>query len=216
MLLPIADVLSAEQLAELLQLLDSSALVDGKTSAGWAAASVKHNEQYDPRHSNIAKAQSIIQRALTAHPVLQMAARPKALSTPLFNRYREGQHYGWHTDDSIIDGVRADLSYTVFLSAADSYEGGELCIRDFAGEQTFKLPAASALLYRASTIHQVTPVTSGVRVAAVGWIESRIADAEMREWLFSMDGVRRQLYATQPAQALALAQVLGAMLRRFG
>ena len=127
--------------------------------------------------------------------------RPKALSPLLFSRYEKGMHYGSHVDDALMDGMRTDVSFTLFLSDPKSYDGGELVIESASGEETFKLAAGSLVAYPATSLHRVGDVTRGTRLAAVGWARSFIRDAARRELLFDLDTARRQMFAREGKSA---------------
>jgi PKHD-type hydroxylase len=216
MILPL-HVLSPAQLESFCQRIEAGPWHDGALTAGQQARAVKNNRQLDGQSAVTQGITRDVLSILHTNAVLELAARPRAWSGALVNSYSQGGYYGWHTDDSQMQGLRTDLSYTLFLSAPQSYDGGELTLRDAAGEQAFKLPAGSLLLYPATCIHSVTPVTRGTRLAVVGWIESRIRDAELRSCLFDLGRARRHVAeAGDTDTALTLAQVEGALLRRFG
>lgn len=186
----IAGVLDAEQVLELRDLLTNAAFSDGRSTAGWSARLVKHNEQAmaDPA---LDMWRDSIAAALIAHPVFQIAVYPKRIIGPMFSRYKEGDAYGAHVDEPIMDGARIDLSYTVFLSDPSSYAGGELTIDTPGGVETHKHAAGSAVVYPATSLHNVAPVTHGERYAAIGWIRSYIQDRSRRELLFDLETARR-------------------------
>jgi PKHD-type hydroxylase len=196
MILAIADVLSGADLEDLRARLARVAFVDGKATAGWAARPVKCNLQAGdgPETGHL---RALIETRLTEHPVFTLAARPKQIVGPLFSRYRPGHAYGAHVDDALIGGVRTDLSFTVFLSAPEHYDGGELIIDTAAGEEAFKLAAGSLLVYPATTLHRVAPVRRGQRLAAAGWVRSLIRDPAHRELLFDLETARRRLFDLQ-------------------
>ena len=129
------------------------------------------------------------------HEVFVAAARPKRLVRLLISRYEPGMTYGTHVDDAMIDGVRTDLSFTLFLSDPASYEGGELVVEDSYGERAIKLSPGELILYPSTTLHRVEPVTAGLRLAAVGWLRSYVRDAERREILFDLETALRQVHA---------------------
>lgn len=131
---------------------------------------------------------------LLAHPLFQMAVRPKVLSPLLLSRYEPGRAYGRHVDDTLMNGMRSDVSFTLFLSEAASYRGGELVIETTVGEQEIKLEAGSLVLYPSTTLHRVEPVQEGVRLAAVGWARSFVRSAAQREILFDLETARRRLF----------------------
>ena len=143
----------------------------------------------------------LIAARLLSNEIFRLAVRPKALSALLFSRYEKSMHYGSHVDDALIDGMRTDVSFTLFLSEPDAYDGGELVIESAAGEETFKLAAGSLVAYPATTLHRVAAVTRGVRLAAAGWARSFVRDAAQRELLFDLDTVRRQLFAREGKSA---------------
>jgi PKHD-type hydroxylase len=129
--------------------------------------------------------------------LFEIAARPARLTRLLFSRYEPGMTYGAHTDDALMgpgeDKLRTDLAFTIFLEAPSAYEGGALTIESALGEQEIKLEAGDAILYPAGSIHYVAPVTKGARLAAVGWLESYVADAGRREILFDLSVARHRL-----------------------
>jgi len=136
-----------------------------------------------------------VQAALERHPLFQVAVRPRYVHSLLLSRYDPGMEYGRHTDNALMGQYRSDVSFTVFLSDPNDYEGGELVMEGADDERAYKLPAGAAIAYPSSTLHRVTPVTSGVRLAAVGWVQSWIRDPAEREVLFDLETVRRSLYA---------------------
>jgi PKHD-type hydroxylase len=195
MIFTVPDLLSPSEVAEMLAQLQSVEMTEGKATAGWHAKTVKHNQQLDANHP-IAKAlvEQVRQTSLK-HSLFQAAARPRSVHSIRFNRYSDGMSYGRHTDNALMGGCRTDLSFTLFLSDADSYEGGELVVEGIDSEQAYKLRAGSMLVYPASSLHRVDAVVSGVRWAAVGWVQSQIRNHEQREILFELDTVRRSLFA---------------------
>jgi PKHD-type hydroxylase len=195
MIFTVPDLLSPSEVAEMLAQLQSVEMTDGKATAGWHANTVKHNQQLDAHHP-IAKAlvEQVRQTSLK-HALFQAAARPRSVHSIRFNRYSDGMSYGRHTDNALMGGYRTDLSFTLFLSDAGSYEGGELVVEGIDSEQAYKLRAGSMLVYPASSLHRVEAVVSGVRWAAVGWVQSQIRDHGQREILFELDTVRRSLFA---------------------
>jgi PKHD-type hydroxylase len=169
----------------------------GKRTAGAAARGVKENLQADGADPRVQALERFVVEALRRHPLFEFAARPARLTRLMFSRYEPGMTYGAHTDDALMgaddDKVRTDLALTLFLEEASKYEGGALVIDSALGEQEIKLEAGDAILYPAGSIHHVAPVTNGVRLAAVGWIESHIADAGQREVLFDLSVTRERL-----------------------
>jgi len=169
---------------------------EGTKTAGWHAKQVKNNEQL-PADLSEAVAQKVA-ATLGANPVFAAAARPKRIVKLLVSRYRPGMEYGLHVDDALMDGVRTDLSFTLFLSDPKSYDGGELVIAGNDGETEIKLAAGSLVLYATTSLHKVAPVTRGERLAVVGWVRSLIRGTDEREVLFDLEN------------ALALARQAGA------
>ena len=192
----IAGVLDDGQAGDLRDLLTGAGFFDGRSTAGWSARLVKHNEQAEPDPA-LDMWRDRIEAALVAHPVFQIAAYPKRIIGPMFSRYRKGDAYGAHVDEPILDGARADLSFTLFLSNPDSYDGGELMIDDPSGIETHKHVAGSLVLYPATTLHHVAGVTRGTRLAAVGWVRSYIRDGAQRELLFDLETTRQGLFKVQ-------------------
>ena len=173
MTLCIGEVLDAATLARLTAVLDGATFEDGRLTAGWSARLVKHNRQLaadSPAHAEVTRT---ICEALRSSQTLQAAALPRIYRPPLISRSDAGMGYGLHVDDALMGQppVRVDLSYTLFLCAPDVYEGGELVLEDAQGEHSFKLQAGAMVLYPATYLHRVETVRSGVRLAAVGWIQ---------------------------------------------
>ncbi len=193
MILAIADVLSAAEVEDVRAGLAAATFVDGRATAGWAARLVKSNLQAS-EGAQLDRLGVLIETRLLEHAVFALATRPKIVIGPLFSRYRPGHAYGTHVDDALMDGVRSDVSFTLFLSAPDSYAGGELIIDSAAGEEAFKLAAGSLVTYPATTLHRVAPVTRGERMVAAGWVRSYVRDAARRELLFDLETARRRLF----------------------
>lgn len=194
MIFTIPELFSPAEAAALCEQLATAEMVDGKLTAGWHAKAVKQNQQLDAKHSAAKPLIDQVRQTLLQHPLFQAAARPHRVHTIRFNRYSDGMSYGRHTDNALMNGFRSDISFTLFLSDPGSYEGGELVVEGVDSEQPYKLPAGSALLYPSSSLHRVEPVTSGVRWAAVGWVQSQIRDPNRREILFELDTARRSLF----------------------
>ena len=191
MLLEIANVLTPDALAEIGRLLPAVVFDDGRATAGTQARSVKDNRQMRAGSPEAERLQAITRRALDASALFYSATLPRHISPALVNEYQPGMSYGPHVDNAIMTAgtpLRSDVSLTVFLSPPESYDGGELEIRDaLHGYHRVKLVAGSAFIYPSTTLHQVTPVTRGVRHAAVFWIQSLVRSAEQRKLLFELD-----------------------------
>jgi PKHD-type hydroxylase len=215
MLLIIHGVLKPDELALARVWLAEAPFVDGKLSAGAAARRVKANEERDRGAGGMERLDRLVMGALARHPAYRNGALPLHAASPLYARYRPGMTYGEHLDDPIMgaEGVlyRSDIAVTVFLSEPEAYDGGELVIRTAAGEQKVKEAAGDAVLYPASTIHQVSPVTRGERLVAVTWVQSLVRDPARRELLYGLNLAREKLLAAAP-EAEETAQVNAAYL----
>jgi PKHD-type hydroxylase len=186
-------VLTGEDLARVRAGLATAAFAPGKRTAGAAARAVKDNLQADGGDPRVEALDRFVTDALQRHPLFSIAARPVRWSRVLFSRYEPGMAYGAHTDDALMGGLRSDLAFTLFLSDRADYEGGELVIETALGEQSIGLEAGDAILYPAGAIHRVAPVTRGARLAAVGWVQSAVAEASRREILFDLSVARTRL-----------------------
>jgi len=204
-LLPLADVLDAGEVAEARARLDAAEWVDGRLTAGHQSARAKDNGQLAEDHPIARALGEMILDALQRHPVFMAAALPARVFPPLFNRYSEGHSFGVHVDNAIrqVTGtphrVRTDLSATLFLSAPDEYDGGELTVEDTYGVHDVKLPAGHLILYPASSLHHVRPVRRGTRLASFFWIQSMVRDDARRTLLFELDTTIQDLAADVPA-----------------
>jgi PKHD-type hydroxylase len=193
MLICVPDVLSKAEVAEFRGVMEAAAWEDGRSTAGAQSAMVKKNEQLPPNGETARKLGERIVKALAANPLFISAAVPIHIFPPLFNRYGIGQHFGVHVDNAVrgdhLTGlrIRTDLSVTLFLSDPDEYDGGELIVEDYYGSHQVKLPAGHLVLYPASSLHTVTPVTRGVRLASFFWLQSMIRDGHARSLIFDLD-----------------------------
>lgn len=197
MQLAIANVLSAEEAAEVRAALASVRFLDGRATAGFAAREVKDNRQADSLDRNVKAIQQTTGDRIAANELFALAARPKQITPVVFSKYEPGMRYGNHVDDALMRGMRSDVSFTLFLSPMESYEGGELVIETSSGQDAIKLDAGSMIVYPATTLHRVNEVTHGERLAAVGWVRSFIRDAAKRELLFDLDTARKRLFARE-------------------
>lgn len=195
MLLTLPDVLNAEELSTARALLAQSRWVSGLETAGAQAAQVKNNEQLAEGAEHLPALRRLVLGALQRDPLFFAAALPLKILPPFFNRYSGGTNaYGPHADCAmrLVPGsagsyVRSDLSATLFLSDPESYDGGVLTVSDTFGEHGVKLAAGSLVLYPSSSIHHVTPVTRGERVACFMFMQSMVRDAGQRRLLYEMD-----------------------------
>jgi PKHD-type hydroxylase len=204
MLVTIDQALGADPVAELRAYLHAGedAWVDGRATAGYQGAPVKINQQIDEASDVAARGQAIVLAALERHPLFISAALPNLVYPPMFNRYGEGMTFGAHVDGGVrIDPrtgrkLRTDISATLFLSDPDDYDGGELEVMDTYGLHSVKLSAGDLVLYPATSLHQVTPVTRGERLACFFWVQSLIRDDGQRALLFDMDTAIQRLNQT--------------------
>ena len=194
MLLTLPDVLLKDELTTIRGLLKQAQWVDGRSTAGTQAAQVKNNQQLAEQDPLLAQIRRIVMQALHRDPLFFSAVLPDKILPPFVNRYVGAtNHYGFHVDNamrSMPDGsarVRADVSATLFLNDPDEYEGGELVVQDVFGDQRIKLKAGSIVIYPSSSVHAVTPVTGGERLASFMFIQSMVRDAAHRRMLFDMD-----------------------------
>jgi PKHD-type hydroxylase len=222
MLLQIPDVLSAEQVALARRRLDEAEWVDGRVTAGHQSAQVKHNQQLPEDHPVARELGDMIGKSLTANPLFLSAALPLRIFPPLFNRYHGGQSFGNHVDNAIRQAaggarLRTDLSATLFLAEPSEYDGGELLVEDTYGVHSVKLPAGHLVLYPATSLHNVQPVTRGARIASFFWIQSMVRDEGERTLLFDLDTAIRRVAGEIPESAapVQLTAVYHNLLRRW-
>ena len=193
MLICVPDVLSRDEVADFRRVMEAADWEDGRSTAGAQSALVKNNDQLPPNSPVARKLGERVLSALSASPLFISAAIPLQIFPPLFNRYGPGKHFGIHVDNAVrgdhLTGlrIRTDLSVTLFLSDPDEYDGGELIVEDYYGSHEVKLPAGHLVLYPASSLHMVTPVTRGVRTASFFWLQSMIRDGQARSLIFDLD-----------------------------
>jgi PKHD-type hydroxylase len=190
----IGNVLSADEIALVRETLARATFEDGRETAGFAARMVKHNRQAT-NDGKIETVRRLIESRILGHEVFAFAVRPKTLTSIMFSAYEPGMRYGSHVDDALMQGMRTDVSFTLFLSEPASYDGGELVIESASGEDAVKLKAGSLIAYPSTALHHVAEVTRGMRLAAVGWARSYIRDGARRELLFDLDTARRRMFA---------------------
>lgn len=224
MLLHIPAVLEPAVARQYLLDLENTAWEDGARTAGFQSALVKHNRQLPADSAVGRRIAAHIEQQLLLHPLFISAALPARIFPMLFNRYSAGDAFGMHVDNAIryppgeTRGLRTDLSATLFLCEPAQYDGGELVIRDTYGEHSVKLPAGHMVLYPATSLHRVTEVTRGARVAAFFWVQSLVRDDGQRTLLFELDGAIQETAAALGAgspQAVALTGVYHNLLRRW-
>ncbi len=214
----------AEDVARCRALLDAAQWSDGRITAGSQSAQVKRNLQLPDSAPASVAARAIVLANLDRHPLFFAAALPKRIFPPLFNRYAgDANAFGNHIDNAVRtvhatgQRVRTDLSATLFLADPAEYDGGELVIEDTFGPRSVKLPAGDLVLYPATSVHRVEPVTRGARVASFFWIESMVRDDGERRLLHDLDMAilgLREAYGEIPA-AVALTGTYHNLLRRW-
>jgi PKHD-type hydroxylase len=223
MLTHIPSVLTAAQVADARRKLDESDWLDGRVTAGPQSARVKHNQQLAETHPLAEELGDVILTALQRNPLFVSAALPLRVFPPLFNRYGMGQTFGSHVDNAVrqIAGtghrIRTDLSATLFLSAPEEYDGGELVVEDAYGVHSVKLPAGHLVLYPSSSLHSVRPVTRGARVASFFWIQSMVREDTERTLLYDLDTAIQRISREAPEHpsAVQLTGVYHNLLRRW-
>jgi PKHD-type hydroxylase len=225
MLIHLKNVLTPDELREArAQLGDDAPWVDGRTSAGGQAVAQKANRQLAQESAQAAKLQALVLAAVRRDPVFFSAALPRRIFNPLFNRYDpEAPRYGPHVDGAVLhsratqEWVRTDISCTLFLADPAEYDGGELAVQDTFGSRRVKLPAGDAVLYPGTSVHEVTPVTRGARLASFFWIESMVRSDERRRLLFELDMnlLRLRERHGETAEATALTGIYHNLLRQW-
>ena len=214
MLLLIPDVLTRDQVNECRKIMQDAPWIDGKVTAGHQSAKAKHNLQLAENSDAAHYMGEMITTALATNLLFMAAALPGKIFPPLFNCYQGGQSFGTHVDNAIrrIPGtperIRTDLSCTLFLSDPDEYEGGELVVEDTYGTHQVKLPAGHMILYPSTSLHHVTAVTRGARLASFFWLQSMIRQDSRRSLLFDLDMSIQQLTQATPEHP-ALIQLTG-------
>lgn len=224
MMIAVPDLLSAETVARVRAIVDGAAWIDGNVTSGHLSALAKRNEQLPEDGAAAREAGNAILLALGRSPLFFAAALPLKVFPPLFNRYGEGQAFGTHVDNAIRIQrggdfrIRSDLSVTVFLEDPAAYDGGELVIEDRFGAQRVKLPAGHAVVYPSSSLHHVTPVTRGVRVASFFWLQLMVRDDGARAILFDLDQSVQRLTAQLGGDDRSVIELTGIyhnLLRRW-
>ena len=202
MLITIPNILDAQRLDFIRQVLEKANFIDGTLSAGMAAKRVKNNEELAADDAQMQQLNNLVMGSLIQHEEFKAAAIPFRVAAPYYARYSKGMTYGDHVDDPIMGGAgqqyRSDVSTTVFLNEPSEYEGGELVITTSFGEQKIKLAAGSAVVYPSSSLHHVAEVTKGTRLVAVTWSQSMIRDPAKRELLYQLNQARESLLKQRP------------------
>ncbi len=202
MLSEINKLLSTADLENIQSLIDDAQWQSGNSSAGAHAREIKSNEEMDQSCKSWTAINQIVVSQLYAHPTFQSMVIPSKVSAAFISRCQSGMYYGQHIDNPIMGNAsaryRSDVAITVFLSDPDNYDGGELSIESRFGQVSVKLPAGSAVVYPASSLHEVTPVTRGERVVCALWAQSMVRNEQQRELLHDLDEVRQALNQSTP------------------
>ena len=225
MLLQIPQVLTPDQVAHCRDRLGAAAWADGRVTAGYQSAQAKDNAQVPENDPVARELGGLVLDALSRNATFFSAALPQRIYPPLFNRYAGGQSFGFHVDNAIrsdrsrrgADAIRTDVSATLFLSAPEDYDGGELVVEDTYGVQRVKLQAGDMVLYPGTSLHKVTPVTRGERIGCFFWIQSLLREDAQRRLMFDLDTSIRRLTQDLPEHP-ALTQLTGVyhnLLRRW-
>ena len=222
MLVTIQQFLNQQELQQVQQQAELSQWEDGGQSAFGAAKTVKNNSQSSLEQGNGLQLANFLLSKMGNHLQLVSAALPQRIFPPRINRYGQGQEYGFHVDAAIMsipgtqNVMRSDVSITIFLNEPEEYEGGELCIQSAFGLQKVKLKAGDAVVYPSASLHCVSPVTQGQRIAAISWIQSMIPDAHIREQLYHLDQSIQTLQSNnERAQIDQLSNVYHNLIRHF-
>ncbi|MCX2778405.1 Fe2+-dependent dioxygenase [Microbulbifer thermotolerans] len=204
----IENLLTPEEVSRFREVLSSLPWSDGKATAMGMAAAVKNNHQADASNPGVQRLANQLLARLGETPAFISAALPHRIFPPVFNRYSETEEYGFHVDAAIMripgttDVLRSDVSMTLFLNEPEEYDGGELIVATEFGEQSVKLPSGSAVVYPSSSLHKVTAVTRGQRLAAITWIQSMVSDTSARRSLYELDqSIQRLLHQGQVDRA---------------
>jgi PKHD-type hydroxylase len=202
MLLTVPKLLNPAQLEKIHEVLAGAQFVDGRLTAGFAAARVKHNLEMQQDPERVKLIIRILMASLAHSERFRFGALPHRVADPIVARYEPGMTYGDHVDDPIMGTsgprFRTDVSMTIFLNPPEAYEGGELTIRTPFGDRQVKLPAGDAVIYPSSSLHKVAEVTVGQRLVALTWIQSYVRDAARRELLYELNLAREGLLKEAP------------------
>jgi len=223
MMVHIPQVLAPEQVARCRTVIEATEWIDGRATAGPQSAEVKRNLQLPETSPQARELGEMVMQALGRNALFFSAVLPKQVFPPLFNRYDAGMTFGAHVDNAIrgyLDTplqVRTDVSSTLFISAPEDYDGGELVVADTYGEHRVKLPPGDMIVYPGTSLHHVTPITRGSRIASFFWTQSLIRDDGRRALLFDLDVSIRRLAADHPTHAsvVSLTSTYHNLLRQW-
>lgn len=203
MILTLSELITPDELAHIKRLVSTVGFTEGKATAGELLHKAKNNQQIPWDHPVMKQIAGLVMQALGRSDGFMSAAQPRKLATMLVSRYQPGMAYGMHVDAPLMaepNHVRSDVSFTLFLSEPDTYEGGELAFEIGNSEATFKLPARSAVCYPTGQLHRVRPVEKGERLAVVGWVQSLVREPAVREMLHDLSEAREQLVGKDGAE----------------
>lgn len=227
MLLHVPGILDTTQVARFRQALDAAQWTDGRETVGPQGAQVKRNQQLGEASTLRRELGNEVLSALAKSQLYHSAVLPQRTLPPRFNRYHDGGQYGFHVDGAVMAlaatpaqpaaNLRTDVSCTLFLCEPDEYDGGELVVSDTYGEHEVKLPAGDLIVYPSSSLHRVTPVTRGARLAAFFWVQSLVRDDAQRQLLFELDASIQALTQSDADRGavLQLTNVYHNLLRRW-
>jgi PKHD-type hydroxylase len=221
MMVHIPAVLTPEQVARCREVMEKAAWVDGNVTSGHQAAKAKNNLQLPESAPEARELSNMVMEALGRSPLFMSAVLPKQVFPPLFNRYDAGMTFGNHVDNAVRSGngvrIRTDVSSTLFISSPEDYDGGELIIEDTYGAHSVKLPAGDMIVYPATSLHRVTPITRGSRICSFFWTQSMIRDEAQRGLLFDLDMSIIRLAGDHPQHksVVSLTAVYHNLLRQW-
>ncbi|MGN6460103.1 MAG: Fe2+-dependent dioxygenase [Pseudolabrys sp.] len=221
MMVHIPNVLTPEQVARCREVMEKAAWVDGNVTSGHQAAKAKNNLQLPEATPEARDLSNMVMEALGRSPLFMSAVLPKQVFPPLFNRYDAGMTFGNHVDNAVRSGngvrIRTDVSSTLFISSPEDYDGGELIVEDTYGAHSVKLPAGDMIVYPATSLHRVTPITRGSRIASFFWTQSMIRDEAQRGLLFDLDMSIIRLAGDHPGHksVVSLTAVYHNLLRQW-
>jgi len=223
MMVHIPNVLTPEQVARCREVMEKATWVDGRATAGHQSSKVKNNLQLPEGSPEARELGRMVIEALSRNNLFMSAVLPKQVFPPLFNRYDAGMTFGAHVDNAvrgIADSgirIRTDVSSTLFISGPEDYDGGELVVEDTYGTHRVKLPAGDMIVYPATSLHHVTPITRGSRIASFFWTQSMVRDESRRSLLFDMDMAIIKLSRDHPSHEslVELTSVYHNLLRQW-
>jgi len=222
MMVHIPEVLTREQVARCRSVMEGAAWVDGNVTAGHQSSKVKHNLQLPEDSPEARELGQMVLSALARNSFFVSAVLPKQVFPPLFNRYDAGMTFGAHVDNAIREHfsgvrIRTDVSATLFISSPEDYDGGELIVEDTFGSHSVKLPAGDMIVYPGTSLHNVTPVTRGARIASFFWTQSLVRDDSRRRLLFDLDVAIMRLTHDHPdhPSAIELTSIYHNLLRQW-